>query len=158
LCEVHEAGRDPVKRNIPNPGVVLACLVAMLMVAPVAAKDPLILPHPSLLHAQQLLRQSEQDGAGVMQPGTVLALQEKINAAWSAYHLQVEEKADDPDDKEAIRARHLAEEVELDAELLRVTLRTQDDEARLDSLRASLGLAPAGRPAAPRPAARPGSR
>ncbi len=75
-------------------------------------------------------------------PAQTLSVQEKINAAWSAYHLQVDEEADDPSDDEAILARRLAEEVELDAMLLRTTVRTLHDESRLDGLRASLNLPP----------------
>lgn len=125
--------------------------VFILAASPAWAQEDLILPHPALLRAQQLLRQAEQEGARTMQPMVVLSLQEKINAAWSAYHRQVEEAADDPDDEEAITARRLAEEVALDAELLQVTLRTENDEARLDGLRANLKQAPAEPIEAPSP-------
>ena len=133
-----------------SPAILLG-LLAALQVLPARAVEPLILPHPSLLRAQVLLRQAEQDGATAMQPGAALMVQEKINAAWSAYHQQVEEKADDPNDEEAILARQLATEVELDAELLWVTLRTHEYEAQLDHLRASMGLPPARRPKLPSP-------
>ena len=109
------------------------------------AADKLILPEPALLRGQQILRRAEQEGAAVMMPGAVLAVQQKINAAWSAYHRQVDEEADDPEDEEAILARQLAEEAELDAELLRVTLRTEREEARLDAFRAGRNLPPADR-------------
>lgn len=147
-----------MKSSLFTRGVVLASLLAVLAALPVSAKEPpLILPHPALLRGQMLLRQAEQDGAAAMQPGAVLAVQEKINAAWSAYHSQVEEEADQPDDEEAILARQLAEEAALDAELLQVTLRTQRDEAMLDSVRARLNLPaarrlvipPSGSPAKP---------
>lgn len=104
------------------------------------ADETLILPHPALARAQQLLRQAEQEGAATRMPVVVLSVQHKINAAWSAYHRQVEEEADQADDEEAVVARQLAEEAEVDAELLKVSLRTLQDEARLDGLRASLGL------------------
>jgi hypothetical protein len=132
-------------------GIGLIALLLVLAAAPAWAEESLILPHPALLRGQLLLRQAEQDGAAALTPMAVLTVQEKINAAWSAYHLQVEERADDPDDEEAILARQLAEEVELDAELLRVTLRTQDSEARLDSVRASLNLPAATRLVIPPP-------
>lgn len=124
-------------------GWLFALLLAVS--APLPAEEALILPHPRLLQAQQMLRQAEQDGAMAMQPAVVLAVQEKINAAWSAYHEQVEEEADDAEDEEAVLARQLAEEAALDAELLLVSLRTENDEARLDGLRASLNLPPASR-------------
>lgn len=106
------------------------------------ADDALVLPHPALVRGQQFLRQAEGEGAAAIMPAETLAVQEKINAAWSAYHHQVEENADAPDDDEAILARRLAEEAELDALLLRVTLRTRHDESRLDGVRASLNLPP----------------
>lgn len=129
-----------------------ALVLIFLLLAPAAwAADKLILPEPALLRGQQVLRRAEQDGAAVMMPGAVLAVQQKINAAWSAYHRQVDEEADDPEDDEAIQARRLAEEAELDAELLLATLRTERDEARLDALRAGRNLPPAdrGRPQGP---------
>jgi hypothetical protein len=129
------------------------CAVLAGALAPVHAEETLILPQPALLRAQKLLRQAEQDGAAAMQPGAVLAVQEKINAAWSAYHRQVEEEADEADDDEAILARQLADEAEVDAELLLVTLRAQAEEARLDGLRASRGLAPPERLTIPPPGA-----
>lgn len=135
-------GLQPVDERV-KPAVLIRCLglATLLLVAiPAHAQDALILPHPALLRGQQQLRLAEQDGAAAMLPGAVLSVQEKINAAWSAYHLQVEEEASDPEDEEAILARQLAEEVAVDAELLRVTLRTRDDEARLDGLRAGLNL------------------
>lgn len=117
-------------------------LLTLLCLGPAAAlaADKLILPDPALLRGQQTLRRAEQDGAAVMMPGAVLAVQQKINAAWSAYHRQVDEEADDPEDEEAVMARRLAEEVELDAELLLVTLKTEREEARLDGLRAGRKL------------------
>jgi hypothetical protein len=148
-----------VKRQSPIHHVAIAGLVAALLALPVLAKPPvLILPHPSLVRAQQLLRQAEKDGAIDSQPAAVLALQERINAAWSAYHLQVEEKADKPDDDEAILARYLAEETELDAELLRATLDARAHEARLDAERARLKLPPLERLAIPSPALPAGTR
>jgi hypothetical protein len=138
---VSEPFGKPVKRRPLIRYVTIASFLAALIALPVLAKPPvLILPHPSLLRAQLLLRQAEQDGAIARQPGAVLVLQEKINAAWLAYHLQVEEEADKPDDEEAVLARHLAEEVELDAELLQVMLHTQAHEARLDGLRPKPGM------------------
>lgn len=132
-------------------------IVAVLAGLPFSAwaEDPLILPQPELLFAQKLLRQAEQDGAMAMQPAAVLAVQEKINAAWSAYHAQVEEEADDPEDDEAILAQRLAEAAALDAELLYVTLNTEKDEARLDGLRSSLNLPPSQRLTVPPPDAKP---
>lgn len=125
-----------------KPAVLIRCLglVTLLLASSVRAEDVLILPHPALLRGQLQLRQAEQDGAAAMLPGPVLAVQEKINAAWSAYHRQVEEEADDPEDEEAVLARQLAEEAAVDAELLRVSVRTRDDEARLDGMRAGLSL------------------
>lgn len=117
----------------------------------VRAEDALILPHPALIRGQQFLRQAEQEGAATRMPAETLSVQEKINAAWSAYHLQVEEEADDPTDDEAVLARRLAEESELDASLLRTTLHTRHDEARLDGLRAGLNLPPAQRLEIPPP-------
>ncbi len=125
-----------------KPAILIRCLglATLLLAAAVRAEDVLILPHPALLRGQQQLRQAEQYGAAAMLPGAVLAVQEKINAAWSAYHRQVEEEASDPGDEEAVLARQLAEEAAVDAELLRVSVRTRDDEARLDGLRAGLSL------------------
>lgn len=134
------------------PCALLAGLLAVWTAQPVMSKEPaLILPHPALLRAQLLLRQAEQAGAVKEQPGAVLALQAKINAAWSAYHLQVEEEADDPDDDEAILARRLAEQAVLDAALLQVSLRTLTDEARLDARLAARGSPPPERLAIPPP-------
>ncbi len=129
----------------------LCAILLASALAPVRAEEALILPQPALLRAQKLLRQAEQDGAAAMQPRAVLAVQEKINAAWSAYHRQVEEEADEADDDEAIQARQLADEAEVDAELLLVTLRAQAEEARLDGLRASRGLPPPERLGVPPP-------
>ncbi|HXG28587.1 MAG TPA: hypothetical protein VNJ47_07050 [Nevskiales bacterium] len=143
-----------MKPRFPFRRLVL-CAVLAGVLAPAQAEETLILPQPALLRAQKLLRQAELDGAAAMQPGAVLIVQEKINAAWSAYHRQVEEEADDPEDDEAVLARQLADEAELDAELLQVSLRTQAEEARLDGLRASRGLPPAERLNVPAPAAPP---
>lgn len=137
------------------PGLLVFSAMLAGLSLPSWAEESLILPHPQLLHAQKLLRQAEQDGAMAMQPSAVLTVQEKINAAWSAYHLQVEEEADDPEDDEAVLARQLAEEAALDAELLIVTLRTENDEARLDGLRSSLNLPAAKRIVIPPPNAEP---
>jgi hypothetical protein len=117
------------------------------------ADDAVVLPHPALLRGQQFLRQAEAEGAAAIMPVETLLVQEMINAAWSAYHHQVEENADDADDDEAILARRLAEEAELDALLLRVSLRTRHDEARLDGVRASLNLPPLQRLEIPPPLA-----
>jgi len=122
--------------------VLFVVLVAPNALSPAFAADPLILPNAALLRGQQTLRRAEQEGAAFTAPAAVLAVQQNINAAWSAYHLQVEEEADDPDDDEAVLARHLAEEAELDAELLLVSVRAQREESRLDSLRAERRLPP----------------
>ena len=145
---------EPVKSSVPIRCIGLTVLL-LAVTGSAWAEESLILPHPALLRGQQLLRQAEQDGAAALTPMAVLTVQEKINAAWSAYHRQVEEEADDPDDDEAILARQLAEEVEVDAELLQVTLRTQYDEARLDSVRASLRLPAAKRLEIPPPGTAP---
>lgn len=138
--------------------VLLIALAAPVALPPAFADDRLILPDSALLRGQQALRRAEQEGAAVMTPGAVLTVQQSINAAWSAYHRQVEEEADDPEDDEAILAHQLAEEAELDAELLLVTVRTQRDESRLDGLRAERRLPPVERLEVPPPEAHPATR
>jgi hypothetical protein len=130
---------------------MLLATTCFVLTPPVRADEALILPHPALIRGQQFLRQAEQEGAANLMPAETLSVQEKINAAWSAYHQQVDEEADDPTDDESILARRLAEESELDAILLRTTLHTRHDEARLDGLRASLNLPPAQRLEVPPP-------
>ena len=127
---MRDSGR-PVRRfTMRSPFSFSTTLVLALIAAGPcwAAKD--IPPDPALQRSESFLAQAQKEGAPELAPALWLAAVEKLNAAYAAYHHQVEEKADSPKDKEAIAARWLAEEAEVDTELVLVTARAVKDERR----------------------------
>jgi hypothetical protein len=111
-----------------TPALLMAVL-AMLLSQPGWARRAPIGESPALKHSESLMADAEKEGAPDVVPNLWLDALQKLNAAYDAYHKQVEANARD-DDREAVAAQRAAEDAEVDAELALVSAQATKDEAR----------------------------
>jgi hypothetical protein len=116
---------------------VMVALLALMLSLPCWAKKAPIEPSAALKHTELLMADAEKLGAPTLVPSLWLGALEKLNAAYAAFHKQVEAGARDEDDTEYVAALRAAEEAEVDAELTQVSAQAARDEARIGSPRRS---------------------